>query len=61
MLCAAVSVSVFGSLDPEMHRIIEKQQDKNDQLQKTIKKLVSMTAFQFLAGIFSSQKTQLQK
>ena len=53
MLCAAVCVSVSGSLDPEMHRIIEKQADKIDQLQKTVNKLVSMTAFQFLAGIFS--------
>ena len=45
MLCAAACVSVFGSLDPEIHRIIEKQENQINQLQKTVNELVSMTEF----------------
>ena len=50
MLCAAACVSVFGSLDPDIHRIIEKQEDKIDQLQKTVSELVSMTEFYFISS-----------
>ena len=45
MLCAVACFSVFGCLDPEMHRIIEKQENKINQLQKTVNELVSMKEF----------------
>ena len=50
MLCAATCFSVFGSLDPEMHRIVEKQENKIKQLQKTVNELVSMNEFNFISS-----------
>ena len=50
MLCAAACVSVFGSFDPEMHWIIEKQENELNQLQKTVNELVSMKEFNFISS-----------